>query len=148
MKRSDASRQLAELVLVRDLQRLRAQSEAMRASNEVHAGKTALAEREAARDDSVESWRACVAQPNVPQEIAGLWSAEIRHRDAAAGTAALALDAAQSELMRRAAEYDAAEMRHDTIKGLAREARKRDARKSDEMALEDASDRHAARRRR
>jgi hypothetical protein len=148
MRQSPTTRQLAELVLVRDLQRLRAESDAMKAATDVNAGKVALEKSEHAREASVESWHACLAQPNMPHEIAGLWSAEIMRRDALAGAAALRLDAARQELARRATEYDAATLRHDAIKGLARGAWKNDARKSDETALEDASDRHAARRRR
>jgi hypothetical protein len=147
MKHGDASRQLAKLVQVRDLQRLRAQSEAMAASKEARAKRAAREESEAAREASLESWRACMAEPSVAPEIAVLWRGEVGRRSAEAVAATREADAAELERAHRAAAYDAAALRHDTIKDLARDAWKKDARKSDDTALEDALDLHAARKR-
>jgi hypothetical protein len=147
MKRRDATVQLKELTIIRDLQRLRAEGEAMTAAAALRAKDDALNLSEEAREASAQSWLDAVSSPSVDPGVTALWSADLRRRGEEVKRAALDVEAASGELDRSRTQYNAATLRRDAIKGLARKAEKEDARKHDDTALQDALDRHASRRR-
>jgi hypothetical protein len=147
MKRRDATVQLKELTAIRDLQRLRAEGEAMKSAATLKARNAALSESEEAREASAQSWLSSVSSPSVDPEMAALWSADLRNRGAEVRRAAQDVETASEELGRSRTQSTAATLRRDAMKGLARKAEREDARRHDDAALQDALDRHALRRR-
>jgi hypothetical protein len=148
MRRRPVTDQLREVVAVRELQRLRAQAETMKAASAVQASQVVLQACERERDTVAERWHDSLSASTVLPEMTVLWSRALRSLNDEAQRAAADERQATADLAQSSVNFGAATARRDAAESLARQAHKQDARKHEEGALQDALDRHALQKRR
>jgi hypothetical protein len=146
MRREREAAKLAEVAAIRGLQKLRAEAETQKALARSREKSAALEEREKERASSEAGWTAAVSEASVPLESARMWSAQLLKDEDGARRAAQDAAKAEDDAKRRAEERHIAAMRADAAEDLTRRARKHETRQRDEIALQDALDRHLQKR--
>ena len=91
MRYRTKSQQLKELAHIRELQRVRAETEAIRASTRLQTSKEKLTASEEAAENTALYWQVSVSADWAALELTTLWSDELRKRDAAVQLAATAV---------------------------------------------------------
>lgn len=146
MRRKTDAALLRKIAAIRDLQRVAAEGQAQRAASTLREKSEIRGENERQRTVTEESWLHSLSAPPIRMEIARAWSAALLQQEDAVRHAARECDGAATELDRRTSDWHIATMRCETATDVARKAMKDRARRREETALQDASDRHAQRR--
>lgn len=146
MRREREAAKLAEVAAIRRLQKLRAEADAEKAAAQRRAKDSVLEERRQERTQSEEGWTAAVSANSLPVENLGMWSAQLLKDEDRVRRATHDLTTAEREAKRRAQACHVATMRADAAEDLTQRARKQEKRQRDEIALQDALDRHLQRR--
>jgi hypothetical protein len=136
---------LRQVATIRDLQHAVAEEKAARSASELHAKTSAQTEKECLREATQENWLGALSGPSLQVEVSRLWSLELLRQEQAVNQATSRVKAATSELERNTAGWHVATIQKDTAHTMVREAAKDNARRREEAALQNASDRHAQR---
>ena len=147
MKRDQAVKQLAEIAGIREVQRMRAETDAMRAATVRAEKERSLSDCERRSRSAHENWLEGVSATSFVPELVHLLARHVIGSDIAVHNVAAEADRAAEELSSRATAFHRAQVRQDLARDAARSAADRDIRRIDEAALQDALDRHAQRRR-
>ena len=137
---------LRKIAVIRDLQRIAAQGHAVRAVAAAKEKDQVLLESESALKSDEDVWMNFLGAPSLQVEMFPSWSAILRGQQKAVQLASDAVDAARNVSEQRAAQWHTAEKRCDSASDMVRKAARGAARRQEEAALQDASDRHAQRK--
>lgn len=145
MARSRDTKQLRAIVTVRNLQRLRAEAEVVRASALLSSRLNALLVSEQERDSAEEAWRTTLAAPSLVLERASLWSQALLRQETVVTDARREHTDSTNALRRKAADWHLAVTRCDSATDVVRTAQRKNAQRRDENALQNVLDRFGER---
>lgn len=145
MRRKRDAEMLRQIAGIRDLQHIAAEAKAARAASALRNKDKVRSESEHQRQFAEESWLGSLSAPPLRMEMSNLWSAELLRQEQVVLRATSDFQAAANELERRTAGWHAAATRRDAAQVMVRKAMKDRIRRREEVALQDASDRHAQR---
>jgi hypothetical protein len=145
MRRKNDAALLKRIAGIRDLQRSAAEAQAARAGAALREKQGVRDACELQRQAAQDGWAASLSAPPLQMETAALWSAVLLREDRGVRRAATDVDAATADLERRTAGWHAATNRRDAAQDMADAAMKDKIRHREEIALQDASDRHVQR---
>ena len=137
--------ELRQVAAIRHLQYIAAEAKAARSASALRKKDEVRKESERARGAVEESWLDSLSAPSLQVEMSRLWSAELLVSERTVRRAMAEAHAESAELARRVAGLHAAATRRDSAQEIVRKAAKARARRREEIALQDASDRHAQR---
>lgn len=143
MRRKTDAALLRKIATIRDLQRIAAEGRAQRAASTLREKGEIHTESEKQRTATEENWLRSMSALPIRMELAKAWSAALLQQEDVVRQAARECDRASTELDRRTADWRIATMRHETATDMAHKATKDRARRREETALQDVSDRHA-----
>lgn len=143
MRRREREKQLHQIAAIRALQSVTAEAEAIRASADLREKNAKKEECERALRNAEENWQSVLSAPSLAPEMIPLWSASLLSEDEELRRASRETALAASKVGRASAQWHAAIARRDKAKDLARAATKDRQRRREELALQNASDRHA-----